>query len=300
MAKDDQIQNHLKELPYPVEKTYLETNSLRLHAVQAGPEDGPLVILLHGFPEFWYGWVKQIEPLALAGFRVLAVDQRGYNLSDKPQGLDAYRLDQPARDVIGLIDLLERETAFLVGHDWGGVVAWVVAALFPERVAKMAVLNAPYPTTGFRAIFRDPTQLLRSAYIIFFQLPGLPEAILRKDDWDLLVRGMRNTSRPGTFSEEDFEQYRQAWWRKDAMTSMLNWYRAFLRRPAQLPWKPRISVPTLVLWGARDIALSRATARLSLELLEEGQLEFFENATHWLQHERASSVNALLIDFLQG
>src|SRR5574338_156980 len=114
-----------------LEESYIHTNGIRLHAVQAGPQDGPLLILLHGFPEFWYSWRKQIGPLAEAGFRVLAPDMRGYNLSDKPKGLDAYRLDVLAGDVVGLMDALGRSKAAVVGHDWGGLVAWGVAAYHP-------------------------------------------------------------------------------------------------------------------------------------------------------------------------
>lgn len=278
--------------------TFIETNGIRLHARVAGPEDGPLVVLLHGFPEFWYGWKNQIGPLAEAGFRVVAPDQRGYNLSDKPRGIDAYRIDRVAADIAGLIEALGRERAFVVGHDWGGVAAWTAATLYPGRVEKLVVLNAPYPSVGVRTIARDPTQLLRSLYLFFFQLPGLPEMMLRNNDWGLLVDGMRRSSRRGTFSDADFEAYRQAWWRKGAMTAMLNWYRAFVRRPAPvIPWKPRVRPPTLILWGKNDFALSPVNAKLSLELCENGRLEWID-AGHWVQHEETKWVNEAIIDFL--
>ena len=282
-----------------IDETYVETNQIRLHTVQAGPPGGPLVILLHGFPEFWYGWNKQIRPLAEAGFRVLAPDLRGYNLSDKPQDISAYRLDHLVDDVTGLIEAAGREKAVLVGHDWGALVAWVAAVLRPERLEKMAILNGPYPLAGIQAALRDPTQLLRSSYVLFFQLPLFPEAILRNNNWEMLVKGMRRSSRPRTFSEEDFRQYRQARRKKDAMTSMLNYYRAFLRRPLSLPRKPRISVPTLILWGVQDAALSQATAEMSVDLCEHGELVYFEDAGHWIQHEEAHRVNELLLEFLR-
>lgn len=278
--------------------TFINTNGVRLHAIQAGPQDGRLVILLHGFPEFWWGWKNQIGPLAEAGYCVLAPDLRGYNLSDKPKGLDAYRLDVVARDVLGIIDGLGRSKATLVGHDWGGVASWVLATLFPQRVEKLAVLNAPYLSAGFRAVLRDPSQVLRSAYIFFFQIPGLPEVMLRNNDWELLVRGMRRSSRPGAFTEEDFERYRQAWWQKDAMTSMLNYYRAIMRRSFELPQQHRFFMPILMLWGVKDVALSRATAELSIAQCEQGELVYFEEASHWLHHEQPESVNERLLRFL--
>ena len=129
----------------PVEFLPLRTNGITLHAAAAGPAEGKLVILLHGFPEFWYGWRHQIAPLAASGLRILAPDQRGYNLSDKPAGIAAYRLDTLADDVIGLADALGREHFAVVGHDWGGVVAWRLAARNPERVTRAVILNAPHP-----------------------------------------------------------------------------------------------------------------------------------------------------------
>jgi pimeloyl-ACP methyl ester carboxylesterase len=283
-----------------MEGVFFETNGIRLHAVQAGPDDGSPVILLHGFPEFWYGWRGQIEPLAQAGFRVIAPDQRGYNLSDKPGGLAAYRLDVLAGDIVGLIDALGYKSATVVGHDWGGVVAWVIAVQHPEKLDRLVVLNAPYPPVFFRTLFRHPEQFVRSAYSYFFQIPGLPEAVLRNNDWELLVGGMQRTSRPGAFSEEDFQYYREAWWRTNAMRSMLNWYRAFLRRPFFLPLTPQIEMPVLLLWGARDFALGRELAEASVSLCKRGSLIFFENATHWLQHEETAQVNEMILDFLKA
>ncbi len=278
--------------------SFVETDGIRLHIVEAGPDNGRLVILLHGFPEFWYGWRYQIPALAAAGFHVVAPDQRGYNLSDKPQDLSAYRLDVLARDITSLMGALGQEKASLVGHDWGGLVAWAVAVLYPKRVEKLAVLNAPYPLAPVWTIFRHPEQLLRSVYIYFFQLPLIPEAVLRKDDWEWLVVGMHSTSRPGAFTAEDIEYYRQAWWKKGAMTSMIHWYRALVRRPARLPLKPRLSMPVLILWGAQDFALGRELAEASIELCDHGKLVFFEQASHWVQHEEVEGVNRWLMDFL--
>jgi pimeloyl-ACP methyl ester carboxylesterase len=258
-----------------------------------------LVILLHGFPEFWFGWRNQITSLAQAGFRVAAPDQRGYNLSEKPIDLSAYRVDRLAGDVVGLMQALGHEKAIIVGHDWGGIVAWTMAVLYPQRVARLVALNAPYHRVAPRVIWRNPAQLRMSAYVLLLQFPLFAEAILRNSHWELLTRALRSTSHPGAFSDAAIGQYRQAWWRKGAMTAMLNWYRALLRRPLSLPLRPRISVPTLILWGVNDIALSRPMAQLSAALCEHVRLVFFEDAGHWLQHEKAEEVNGFLIDFLR-
>jgi pimeloyl-ACP methyl ester carboxylesterase len=283
-----------------VSHEFINVGEITLHTVLAGPADGPLVILLHGFPEFWYGWRSQILPLAQAGYRIAVPDQRGYNLSEKPHDLSAYRIDRLAGDVLGLMRALGREQATLVGHDWGGVVAWTTAVLFPQHVARLVVLNAPYHGVVSRMIARHPAQLCMSAYILFFQIPLFAEAVLRNNHWELLARTLRRTSRPGVFPQALIEQYRQAWWRRGAMTGMLNWYRALLRRPLPLPQRPRITAPTLILWGAKDFALSRPMAQLSAALCEHVRLVFFEDASHWLQHEQAEEVNRLIIEFLGG
>lgn len=278
----------------------MPTNGLRLHTVQAGPQEGPLVILLHGFPEFWYGWRAQIGPLAAAGFRVLAPDQRGYNLSDKPGYLTAYRVDVLARDVIGLIQAAGREKATLVGHDWGGVVAWWLALHHPDYLERLVILNAPHPSVMAHTLLTSPNQVFRSLYALFFQIPRLPEALLRNNDWELHVRALHNTSRPGTFTPADVEQYRRAWWRKGAITSMLNWYRANFRYRPDLPAHPYVQAPTLILWGARDFALSEQLVRPSADYCLQKRLVVFEGATHWVQHEEAERVNQLLLGFLQN
>jgi pimeloyl-ACP methyl ester carboxylesterase len=286
-----------EELLGTIERAFIKTNGVRLHVVQSGPRDGPLVILLHGFPEFWYGWRHQIQFLASIGFRVLAPDLRGYNLSDKPQGVAAYHLYQLEADVLGLIDACGQERACLVAHDWGGVLAWSAACRHPERLDKMVVINIPHPAVMKRTLARNPLQVVRSAYALFFQLPWLPEITARLGNWWWPAFAMRFTSRPGTFSETDFNVYREAWSRPGAFRSMLNWYRAFFQNLPRLR-SPRVSVPTLLLWGARDFALSRQMANQSLNFCNAGRLVFFEEATHWVQHEESNRVNNLIQDFL--
>ncbi len=277
----------------------VETNGITLHVAQAGPIAGPLVILLHGFPEFWYSWRHQIGYFAEAGYRVWAPDQRGYNTSDKPQGVSAYNLDLLAKDVIGLIDAAGVERAYLVGHDWGAAVARWVASKYPERLERLVILNVPHPSVMWRMIWRNPAQMLRSWYVAFVQIPRLPEALARVNNWQALVRALRSSSRPGTFSDDDLESYRQAWSQPGAFTAMLNWYRAILRQPPKPSRNSRIAVPTLMIWGVHDVALERELAQPSIDLCERGQLVFFEDATHWVQHEEPARVNQLIGEFLR-
>jgi len=286
-----------------LEHTFWQINGLRLHAVQAGRRDGPLVVLLHGFPEFWYGWRNQIGPLAEAGYGVLVPDQRGYNLSDKPKGIAAYQIDHLVADVIGLLDAAGCSKAFLVGHDWGAAVAWEVALGFPERLEKLAILNVPHPAVMRRTLLSSLRQMLKSWYIFYFQIPGLPERLLGSDHCAGMRRMMRLSGKPGTFSDADLEMYAQAWCQPEALTSMIHWYRAAFRESLRGPWNPkkttlqRVKVPTLMLWGANDVALSREMAQPSIDLCEEGRLVFFENATHWVQHDEAEGVTRELLEF---
>jgi pimeloyl-ACP methyl ester carboxylesterase len=281
------------------ETAYIETNGIKLHVVMAGPKDGQPIFLLHGFPEFWRGWLKQIEPLAKAGYRVIVPDQRGYNLSDKPKGVKAYTLDKLADDILGLMDVLGYEKANLIGHDWGAVVAWAFAIWHPERLYKLGILNVPHPDVMLRFLRRgDPEQLRRSWYIFAFQIPWLPEYFLRKNDWRNTVRALRGSGKIHTFTNEDIAEYKKAWSQPDTMSAMINWYRAALRYLPKLLKNVRVKVPTLMIWGMRDVALSHRMARPSIDYCDNGKLVFFEDATHWVQHDEAGAVNQLLIEFL--
>lgn len=282
---------------------YIETNKqsgnpVKLHVVQAGPVDGPLIILLHGFPEFWYGWKHQIEPLAEAGFWVWVPDQRGYNLSDKPHRVADYRIETLAHDVIGLLDAAGQQQACIVGHDWGAAVAWHLATHYPERVAKAAVLNVPHPSVMARTLRRSLEQLRKSWYILFFQLPWLPEWLVRRNCWWAGRQALVQTSRRGTFSTAELARYETAWQQPRAMRSMLNWYRAAVRAPGHMSAPARVRVPVQIIWGVKDAFLKRQMAEQSLMLCEQGQLTYLP-ASHWVQHEEAEAVNALLLRFFE-
>ncbi len=276
-----------------------QTNGIRLHCIEAGPRNGPLVILLHGFPEFWWGWRYQIGSLAQAGFRVLAPDQRGYNLSDKPTGRRAYHIDTLAKDVIGLADALGRETFHLVGHDWGGIVAWWVATRYPQRVTKLVIANAPHPSIVGSYMRAHPSQMLRSLYAGFFQLPFVPEALLSANHHRSLKQALLRSSRPGTFSDTDLNLYEQAWSVPGALTCMLNWYRALPLAPRHSS-DDRLSIPVLVMWGTQDHALEKGLAERSLSLCDKGQVRWFETATHWVHLEAPDAVTTGMLDFFNA
>lgn len=281
-----------------LEHTTISANGIDLHVVLAGPKDGPPVVLLHGFPEFWRGWLKQIEPLADAGYRVIVPDQRGYNLSDKPKGVKPYRMNVLVADMLGLVDSLGYDKVNLVGHDWGGLVSWITAIWHPERIQKLGILNVPHPAVLHNFLFRgDLEQLRRSWYVFAFQIPWLPEYFLRKNDWRNMVRSLRGSGKIHTFTNDDIAEYKHAWSQPGALTAMINWYRAAARgwRNKQDNWM--VKVPTLMLWGMNDVALSHRMATPSMDYCINGKLHFFEDATHWVQRDEAIAVNQLLIEF---
>ena len=282
-----------------MESLFIRTNGITLHVVQDGPKDGPLVILLHGFPEFWYGWRKQIAYLAAQGYCVWAPDQRGYNVSDKPKPMAAYSIDQLANDVIGLIDAAGRQQAHLVGHDWGAAVAWWVAAQCGDRLKSLVILNVPKGEVLFRTIATQPRQLLRSWYILFFQLPWLPQTLARLGNGRMLAASLRRSSRPGTFSDSDLDRYRHAWSQPGAVRSMINWYRAAIQKKVAVAGTGRIKIPTLVIWGVKDAFLLPEMAQASMKYCDNGKLVYLPEATHWVQHEEADRVNELLTQFWQ-
>ncbi|SRR6266545_2126794 len=279
---------------------YAQLESVRLHYVEAG--SGPLVLLLHGFPEFWYGWRRQIPALVNAGFRVVAPDLRGYNLSDKPRGVDAYRMRPLVNDVAGLIRACGAKRAHLVGHDWGAVVAWAFAMRRPELLDRLVVLNGPHPASFLREL-RHLRQLRKSWYMFFFQLPWLPEALARKRRFAMLMYPFRrDPKRPGTFDERDRERYAAAFDQPGALTSMINYYRAMFRRKGSGRLRSisrKIERPVLVVWGDGDRYLGRVLAQPDPRLVPNATVEYLSGVSHWVHHERPDEVNALMVDFLR-
>jgi pimeloyl-ACP methyl ester carboxylesterase len=271
---------------------------VRIHYVEAG--QGPLVILLHGFPDFWYTWRNQIPALAAAGFRVVAPDMRGYNQSSKPRGVVAYDGALLARDIAGLISHLGEERATVVGHDWGGGVAWLFAMLHPDRLNRLAILNCPHPERMLEGL-RTPRQLLRSWYMFFFQIPWLPEALIRMGGYAALRSVFRRDPRR-PFAEADIARHVAAMAEPGALTAAINYYRALFQRTPRHQRKlfRPIEQPVLVIWGERDRYLRKALAEPKAAWVPRCRTVYLPDATHWVQHDEPEAVNRLLIEHLMN
>lgn len=283
--------------PADFDHYYAPLPDLTMHYVAAGPVDGKLVILLHGFPEFWYSWRHQIVTLAEAGYRVVAPDQRGYNLTEKQGYFDIWTLSQ---DIVYLLDYLKHEKAIIVGHDWGAIIAWTLAALHESRVEKLTILNVPNPAAaahGFSSF--DFAQWARSWYIFFFQIPELPEKLLSDDNYTAM-RAIFKQQLGDKVSNEELQYFIEAWSQPGALTAMLNWYRQLGRKSLlirNIDWT--IYIPTMILWGDNDTALGNELAIWSLRWVQDGELHFI-HASHWVQQDAPEEVNAHLLRFLQG
>jgi pimeloyl-ACP methyl ester carboxylesterase len=278
-------------LPSGIEHLHLQAGEVRLHCAVLGPTNGPLILLLHGFPQCWVAWRHQMPELAAAGFRVVAPDLRGYGGSDKPAGVAAYRTELLARDVVELVAALGRDRADLVGHDWGGQIAWHVAMWHPERVRKLAILNVPHPQRMLQGL-RTTKQLRKSWYIFFFQLPFLPERFVSPER---MRNGFRHGPvRKGAYDDQDIEAMIAA---VGDRTPALNYYRAAARYPGPR-WKP-VEAETLVIWGQRDTALGAELAEPDPRWVPRARVERIAEASHWVQADAPERVAGLLLSFLR-
>ncbi len=283
---------------------YASVNGIRLHYAESGSGDD-LVLLLHGFPEFWYSWRHQL--IGLGGrYHVVAPDMRGYNLSDKPSRVKDYRIEVLVEDVIGLIEHFGAKQAAIVAHDWGAGVAWAVAQKYPERVSKLAVLQVP-PAAAWRANL-TLKQMLRSWYMFFFQLPLIPEWLIARKNF----RGLEQTFtdavvRKRSFTDEDIEQYKDALRQQGALTAAVNYYRANVfrlmsRRPraGEAKGSGKIRVPTLFIYGEQDFAILPTTVQGVAKYIDATYRELrISDSGHWVQNEAVDEVNSVLIDFLK-
>lgn len=287
----------MKPDPAPPTFHILDLPNLRLHYAAAGPQDGVPAILLHGFPEFWYSWRFQLPALAAAGYRAIAPDQRGYNLSDKHGPFDMATL---AADIAHLQDALGFDSSHIVGHDWGGAVAYGFAALHPQRTRKLVVMNAPHYGAYLDTIRRTPAQILKSWYIYFFQLPWLAEASLRARDFESMRRAFRQLP-PENMGSQDIAAYVEAWEQPGALSAMLGWYRtafrATLRSGLSAP-PQHVQAPTCVIWGEEDFALDRRCNDTLDRYTPDLRVHYLPGASHWVQMHRPQEVNRLLLEFL--
>ncbi|MCM3902970.1 MAG: alpha/beta hydrolase [Pyrinomonadaceae bacterium] len=310
MISGEQAQDGTSEAA--IRHDYANVNGIRLHYAESG-SGNDLVILLHGFPEFWYSWRHQLIPLGRR-FHVVAPDMRGYNLSEKPPRVEDYSIDVLVNDVIGLIDHFGATKAAIVGHDWGAGVAWAVAQKYPERVSKLAVLQVP-PAAAWRANLTI-SQLLRSWYMFFFQLPRIPEWVIRKNNFKGLDGVFKEkVVRAGSFTDADVAAYRKALSQPGALTSAINYYRANVFRimrgskPAatsepstqtEIRKGRGVRVPTLFIFGEQDFAILPRTVRGVADYVDAPYSELrIADSGHWVQNEAVEEVNAALLEFLE-
>lgn len=275
---------------------YVTTNGIRVHYVTQG--EGPLMILLHGFPEFWYSWRYQIPEFA-QDFKVIALDLRGYNDSDKPEEQSAYVMDEFVQDIKGVIQRLGYSKCVLVGHDWGGSIAWNFAYAYPEIVERLIVLNLPHPAKLAQGL-QTPQQLLRSYYVFLFQIPWLPEFLLQSLDYQLIEAAFKGMAvDKTTFTKADLDAYKDAAAKRGALTAMLNYYRnIFQQKIINQKWSV-LEVPTLMIWGEEDAALGKELTYGTEAYVRNFQIKYIPNCSHWVQQEKPQLVNQYMRDFLE-
>lgn len=280
---------------------YAELNGIKYHYVEAG--EGPLIVLMHGFPEFWYSWRKQIPVLAQAGFKVVAPDMRGYNETDKPEGVANYDIELIQQDMIALVKHLGYEKAVIVGHDWGGGVAWQLGQDHPEIIDKLIILNCPPVAVLFGQLLTNPKQMLKSWYIFMFQIPGLPERRMQNNLREVLTRGYRGWSHnKDAFIDADIDEYIKAFDRPYGISGPINWYRAAMRNMKKKQYRNMrpVNVDTLVIWGEDDRALGKELTYNFKKYCTKGyDIKYIPNCSHWVQNDAAEQVNEYLLEYLK-
>ena len=288
----------VEAIPNNWKEGFIRTNHLQLHYVTAG--EGSLMIMLHGFPEFWYSWRYQIPEFA-PDYKVVCPDLRGYNDSDKPRQISAYGMTELVEDVKGIIEGFGDQSCVLVGHDWGGAIAWHFAYTYPQMLEKLIILNLPHPAELSKGL-KTRQQLLKSWYIFFFQLPFLPEWFLSWDNYRAIDAAFRGMAVDQTaFTPQDIDAFKKAAAKRGALTAMVNYYRCAFRDLLQLgdrEWGV-LDVPTLMIWGEQDAALGKELTYNTGKYVKNLQLHYLPNCSHWVQQEQPKLVNRYMREFLQ-
>lgn len=273
---------------------------IELETREAGPEDGELIVLLHGFPECWNTWRHQIEPLAQAGFRVCVPNMRGYGKSSKPMAVGRYHLDELITDIEAIRLHYGKDKFHLAGHDWGGAVAWWYAMHHEQHLASLSILNLPHPLAFLSKLKGSFKQIRNSWYIFYFQIPFFPEWSMKRFKFASLKKILTHTSNKNSYDAEDFRNLEEAWGEPGALKAMVNYYRAMLRNIRIPDGDGKISTPTQILWGEKDLALSLDSAYESEAFLLNGYLQTYPDATHWLAHDKPEEISNKLISHLRS
>ncbi len=285
------LENHWKE-------EFVQTNDINLHYVTAG--SGKLMLMLHGFPEFWYSWRYQIKEFS-ENYKVVALDLRGYNKSDRPSNKSAYKMDEFIKDVEGAIKGLGYEDCILVAHDWGAAIAWSFAYAHPEMVEKLIIMNVPHPVK-FQQGLKTFQQLRKSWYIFFFQLPLLPELWLKSNNYQIIGRLFSEMAiDKSAFSVVDIQAYKDAAAEPGALTAMVNYYRNIFQKLLNKTNKrvtSKLEIPTLMIWGEEDTALGKELTYGTDEYVKDLELKYIPNCSHWVQQEKPQLVNQYMREFL--
>ncbi|MGL5941990.1 MAG: alpha/beta fold hydrolase [Waterburya sp.] len=280
-----------------LEHNFIYTNGINLHYVSQG--EGKLILMLHGFPEFWYSWRHQIPEFA-PDYHVVALDMRGYNDSNKPQELEAYKISELVQDIKGVVEGLGYQDCILVAHDWGGLIAWHFAYTYPEMVEKLIVLNIPHPAK-FMAGIKTPQQLLKSWYILWFQIPGIPEFLFQLNNYQAIADAFINMAvDKSAFTEADLNAYKDAAAKPGALTAMLNYYRCNFPSSFNLEqqqWN-YLDIPTLTIWGENDKAFGKELTYGTEAYVRDWQIKYIPNCSHWVQQEQPALVNSYIREFL--
>ena len=278
---------------------FVTVNDVRLHYVTQG--EGRLLILLHGFPEFWYSWRHQIPALA-EHFKVVVPDLRGYNDSDKPQGVANYQIDVLTADVMALIRSFGQEQAIIIGHDWGGGIAWAFAADYPQATERLVVMNCPHPVAFQKNLQGNFQQLRRSWYMFFFQIPWLPEWLARLNTPRFVEKMFRGMAiRKEAFPDSDLQRYVEAIDKPGMLTAAINYYRAAFRDRFTHGQRQfaQITCPTRLIWGEADTALGKElTYNMEPYFTDRFDIKYIPDCSHWVQQEQPELVNQYTLEFL--
>lgn len=281
---------------------YIKLKKVRLHYVQTGSDDKPLMLFIHGYPEFWYSWRFQLKKFS-EEYRCVAIDQRGYNLSDKPKPVESYAVDELTGDVRDVIEGLGYKKTIVVAHDWGGLVAWKFAESYPEMVDKLICCNIPRPGAFGQRIRNSWSQFRKSWYMFFYQNARIPELLCVADDMkmlDLCFRGkemgIRNSE---NFTDDDLEAWKYSFSMNGASFKYpINYYRNIFSGKSRGK-DIMLDMPVLIIWGTGDGALDVEAAEDSLKTLRNGTMKKIPGASHWVQQDEPEKVNQYIAQFLK-